>query len=971
MSENRQESKSHHGGAPLSDAVFRRIFEEAADGMFLTDPEWRLIAVNPQAEFLTGYSAEELLGRHLASLVDPENLRDDPVDVEALAGGKISIKERRLLRKNGEYLWVENRVRQLPEGNILGITIDVSLRRQLAATAAKRSQELQALYDLSLAIGGSLNTDRVAAAGMEGMRVATDADLVLLFLRRNSELTLVNVLPQGTAWQALQGRAHQVGECLCGLSAIDGQLVHATDIAIDPRCTREECLLAGLRSFVAVPLRDGESCFGVIGLASFTPRNFGLERGFLETMGSQVAMALVNARLYEQVNQELLERRRIEAALRESEGNLAALFASAPVPMAYASEDDGFRGTTWNEAWYRTFGYPRELADGRSGADIGLWVDPGDRSRFVESTKQKLVVAGLEARLRCHDGKILTCALFGRFIGTAGKRRLMAVYLDITDRQRAERAEAANRAKSRFLATMSHEIRTPMNAILGMTHLALEPRNARRQHHLLQTVKQSAENLLGILNDVLDFSKIEADQLQLDYRPMRFDHLLASVVSTLNFAALEKGLTLEVFQSPEVPEAVLADELRLRQILLNLIGNAIKFTPAGFVRLSLRRVDTVEVAETVTLHFAVSDSGIGIAPDKQEEIFGSFQQVDDSYARQFGGTGLGLAISKQLTQLMGGAMWVESVPGSGSTFSFELGFAPCPAPPTATPVELEENLGPVGRSLSILVVDDNEVNREVATMMLEKEHLVATAENGIKALDFLGREPVDLLLMDVQMPLLDGLAAARCIRAVEQGLPEPQELDEALIAALGERLRGGHLPIVAMTAHAMGEDRDLCLAAGMDAYLTKPFQPAQLAEVLHSLSLKIVGKPQGWADGGDGVGNLIAGEREVLSVTGLRCHLRNSARFSEEQLERLLVAMRQSLSDTVEQGRDALAAGDRKRLARIAHTLKGTLLQCGLARQATLAETIYQQCRGEHGAIPADLWEELWYDLAPLLEKEQ
>lgn len=316
-------------------------------------------------------------------------------------------------------------------------------------------------------------------------------------------------------------------------------------------------------------------------------------------------------------------------------------------------------------------------------------------------------------------------------------------------------------------------------------------------------------------------------------------------------------------------------------------------------------------------------------------------------------------------------MWVESVPGNGSTFNFELGFEPCPAPLTAELAEKQENIGLPGRSLRILVVDDNEINREVATMMLEREHRVATAENGIRALEYLRRESFDVLLMDVQMPLLDGLAAAQCIRAVEQGSPVRQGLEQALITDLGERLRGGHLPIVAMTAHAMGEDRDLCLAAGMDAYLTKPFQPAQLTEVLRSLSPRILEKPQGWGDGGDGVGKVIDDEREVPSVTGLRRHLRDSARFSEEQLQRVLAAMRRSLADTLEQGREALEAGDRKGLARIAHTLKGTLLQCGLDRQATLAETLYQQCRGERDAIPADLWEELWHDLAPLLEKEQ
>jgi PAS domain S-box-containing protein len=532
--------------------------------------------------------------------------------------------------------------------------------------------------------------------------------------------------------------------------------------------------------------------------------------------------------------EDVTESKLAQEALRESESNFSQLFELAPVPMAFAFELDGFRGTTWNTAWYQTFGYSPEQAEGRSGVDIGMWANPDDRLRLIENAAQA-AGADFEALLQHQDGTVRNCSIYGRIIGTIGKRILAVVYLDITDRKRAEQAEAASQAKSRFLANMSHEIRTPMNAILGMTHLALDARNAGQQRRLLQTVRQSAEGLLGILNDILDFSKIEAGQLQLDQRPFRLDRLLEALLSIMNVPAVEKGLKLEVLKAPGLPEAFVGDDLRIHQILLNLLGNAIKFTAQGSVILRVKRAAGVQVEGVTRLHFSVTDTGIGIAPDKLEDIFKSFEQADTSYAREYGGTGLGLAISRQLTTLMGGTMWVVSEPGRGSTFHLTLALEPCAAGLVEpSPVD-HGHPGPEAKNLRILVVDDNEINRDVASMMLEREHRVTAAANGLEALEALRAQTFDLVLMDVQMPLMDGLATTTIIRALEERLPLRENLPRELIGELGNRLRGGHVPIVAMTAHAMGEDREMCLAAGMDNYITKPFNPKQLTAMLRSL----------------------------------------------------------------------------------------------------------------------------------------
>ena len=386
-------------------------------------------------------------------------------------------------------------------------------------------------------------------------------------------------------------------------------------------------------------------------------------------------------------------------------------------------------------------------------------------------------------------------------------------------------AEAASRAKSQFLANMSHEICTLMNAILGMSRLALEEIDHDRRQHLLAIVLRSAENLLGLLNDILDLSRIEASRVQLDPAPFALGPLLDGVVATLGAPAADKGLGLSVEVAPDLPAWLVGDELRLRQVLLNLVNNAIKFTSAGSVRL---RADRREAGGQPLVQLTVTDTGPGIPAEQLDRIFERFEQADNSLTRSHGGTGLGLAICRQLVALMGGEIWAESRPGAGSSFHCTLPLRPAEAPARV----VKETQAPVLRGLHILLVDDSEVNREVATMTLARSHRVTGAGTGLEALVLLAQVDFDAVLMDVQMPEMDGLAATTAIPAAETGQPVTTAVPMELARALFTRLGGGHVPIVAMTAHAMDEDRDRCLAAGMDGYLIKPFQHDQLARVL-------------------------------------------------------------------------------------------------------------------------------------------
>lgn len=593
-----------------------------------------------------------------------------------------------------------------------------------------------------------------------------------------------------------------------------------------------------------------------------------------------------------------------------------------------------------NPAGADILGYGQDEAVGLDYADLLHPEDSEQAPMRLKSVTEGETVR-IQRRLRRKDGTYVPVLLC---IQALGPDLVQTLFSDLTQcdqlEERMEKArslaEEADAAKGEFLAGVSHELRTPITSILGMTEIMLSQGCSSDQQQCLETVKESARALMGIVDDLLDISKIEARKL--DLRPEDFDlwRVVEATVRTFSWQAEAKGLAMHLDMAPDVPQRVRQDPGRLGQVLRNLLSNAVKFTNSGEVRVT---VETVAKADdSVRLLFAVRDTGIGIAEDQHNKLFKSFSQVNHEISRRYGGTGLGLAISKHLVTMMGGVIWLESRPGAGSAFQFTIRCEPCAGEPSSR----DEPAAELGE-LTVLLVEDNLVNQTFLTHFLaERGHTVITADNGQEALDVLAGREVDVVLMDVQMPVLDGVEATRRIRQGEVQGADPL------------------VPVIALTAYAMEQDRRRFLEVGMNEFLAKPVD----LEDLHAAIARQVLRAGADAETASGRGSgqaLDLQDREGIEARrkGLGEHSKTFEQMRQGFLKDApmrLVALEGFLTQ-----------GDLEKCGQIAHSLNNSAVAMGARTSADRLRALEHAVRSGHTAEVRALYPEVKAGLEAVL----
>ncbi|MBZ5492925.1 MAG: PAS domain S-box protein [Acidobacteriia bacterium] len=747
-------------------ALLAAVVEYSEEGIIAVSLDKRVLSWNRGAQAIYGFPAEDILGESVfATIIPPERVDEyNRCFARVLAGETLVRFESERHHKDGRrvdvsltYCPIKN-----PKGEVIGVS---AIARDI--TQAKATQ--QALREAN-------ENYRALIQTMPDVIWMVDSNDQIKFLSPNTEKVL----------------GYSVEECYARGLPILFECVHPDEA---------QQVLGSFRLFFnegapfdmefRVRRKDGEWRW---------VHNRAIQT--FEKDGLRYASGLVT---------DITQRKAAEESLRESEQRYRLLFERNLAGVFRCSQVGSFLDC--NDAGAKILGYDsREDLIGRSVLDV--FFDLADKNVADQRMAKYGTASNQELSLRRKDGSSVWVMANTTMIPGAAGTEIEGTFLDITLLKQAEEqmrmakeaAESANRAKSEFLANMSHEIRTPMNGVIGMIDLALDTDLTPEQRDYLATVKSSAGALLEIINDILDFSKIEARKLELERVPFSVREVVKATVKEFSVQARNKQLSLQTHFSADLPDIAIGDPGRLRQILMNLVGNAVKFTDKGEVIVSVIKL------HGETLQFSVSDTGIGISEDKQKTIFEAFVQADTSSTRQYGGTGLGLAIVTQLVALMQGRIWLESKPGNGSTFYFTARFGQAAATPVIDTMQArEERMAAVPtRKLHILIADDNLVNLRLARSLLAKQgHSAVAVGSGREALAALEQQSFDLVLMDVQMPDMDGFEATKVIRAHEQ-------------------ISHKHLPIVAMTAHAMIGDRERCLAAGMDAYVTKPVDAAKL-----------------------------------------------------------------------------------------------------------------------------------------------
>jgi two-component system sensor histidine kinase/response regulator len=877
------------------DARLRKVLDGAADAVFIADPGGRVIYANQQASALLGYEVAELLQLGNRDLMPAAEIARVATERQALRERGQVRAEIRLRRKDGSEVPVEVNATILPDGNVFGSCRDISE----IIKARRALQQSERLF-----------------------HAAFEAGLDAVTISRLGDGSYIEV---SQAFHDVLGytRDEVIGRTSADLdiwadAADRRRLIEA--LQREGKCPNQEfrfrkksgALMWGLMSATVMEL-DGVACI------------LAVTRDITDVRQAQDELERHRSQL-----EQLVQERTAE--LQDANGKLLdTQFAMDAVGIAIHWVDgDSGRFLYVNKIAAEALGYTVAEMLGRSVWDIDPNVDRARFARLIARLRREQLLQ-FESTNRCKDGRIIPVEVIIHYQGgkTAAQERCIAFLTDISRRKETERAlvhakeaaEAANIAKSAFLANMSHEIRTPLHVIIGLGHLLRREVDDPVQMERLGQLCASSDHLLAVVNDVLELSKIDAQRLTLDQRDFKLTAVVDKVVRMIEGRVQEKGLTLSTDLAPQLRDVALnGDALRLAQVLINLCDNAVKFTDLGAVRFSIKRLQ--ENADAVTLRFAVEDTGIGIAPAQQAKVFQPFVQVDSSPTRERGGTGLGLAISQRIVALMGGTIQVESCLGAGSTFSFELTLpragAVLPTAAEAPAVSTETDF--YGRR--ILFAEDHPLSQEILLEMLENLGCVVdVASDGVEAVASAQQRDYDLILMDVQMPIMDGFAATRAVRA----LP-----------------RHRATPIIALTANAFGEDRQRCLDAGMNGHIGKPVTPsslaAALAQWLPNAAVTVA------AAAAPSCENALS--RALARIPGLV--VGRAWRSSPQQLANYCVQLDRFIamhSPDMARLRRHLDAGELEAAGGVAHSLQGIAGMLGARRIASLASEIVQGLR--------------------------
>ncbi|MET3132618.1 PAS domain S-box-containing protein [Oxalobacteraceae bacterium GrIS 1.11] len=905
---------------------YRLIVQTAAEGIWMSDADGKTSFVNPKMAHMLGYTVAEMQGRAMADFMDADGHTQLQQQVQRRQPGQPEQGDFRFFRKDRSSLWgllssTPIQAENGAHGGTLAMITDITERRLAAVALRNSNQRMASVFD---AVTNGLVVQDSAGRILESNAAAAR---ILAASARESSLWPA-VREDGSAFDQHSHPVHialatgqPVRDVVMGVRQLDASLAW---LSVNTEAVRDEY---GQVSMVVSSLTD---------ITHHKRNENALRQG-------------------EQRLQEIINMMPIGLFIKDSAGNFLLMNHASEQQFGFTlAELDGERVFAAPETLVAIARRDQEAFDGQVLVDFeeSIWNPVLRQQRLFRSFKKPVFdERGAPAYLICMSIDI-----------TDGKRAEQALrelneHLEERVAQRTEQldqakqvAEEASQAKGQFLANMSHEIRTPMNGVIGMAYLALKTELEPRQRDYLEKIRFAGEHLLGIIDDILDISKIEAGKLEIEHIDFSLDHVMQTLTTVIAPKAAGKNLTLLFELDPTLPAVLQGDPLRLGQVLINYTNNAIKFSEQGSITVKVFKVGGD--AERCLVRFEVRDHGIGLSQDEMGKLFQSFQQADTSTTREYGGTGLGLAICKQLAHLMDGDVGVDSAPGAGSTFWFtaSLGVSSSAMPTArdhvseaAAAMLASANTAAVMAALKhahILLVEDNTFNQQIALEMLEEAGAsVCLANNGAEALDLLRQAHFDCVLMDVQMPLMDGLEATRRIRA------DPD-------------LAG--MRVLAMTATATSDDRVRCIEAGMDDFISKPIQPAMMYQTIANWLPEREPLPP--PRPARTFKATLAGDPDVIDLSILAKLLG----YNPQKVRKFAFKFLQTTQDGFADIETALARGDVQQARELGHRIKSSARTVGALGMAELCQQLEtlppsDAAQVQAGAIVTKLW--------PLLER--